>query len=322
MTAVGFVGLGVMGTPMALNLARAGTPLVVWNRTPAKTGPLRDAGAVVAETPTEVFARAEVVVLMLANAAAIDAVLGRGTPAFAWLVADRTLVHMGTTAPAYSAALEAEVVACGGRYVEAPVSGSRKPAEAGELVGMLAGDPASVARVRGLLGPVCARVFDCGAVPNALLTKLAVNHFLITMVTGLCESFHFAERHGLDLDLFVDVLDAGPMASSVSRVKAAKLRDGDFTVQASVSDVLYNNRLVADAARRAGVASPLLDASEELYALAASLGHGGEDMAAVVRALRATASSPPAATAAPTPPAAPRPPSRPTTTARRDPASP
>ena len=93
--------------------------------------------------------------------------------------------------------------------VEAPVSGSRTPAENGELVAMLAGDPDAVAEVRPLLAPMCRQTFLCGAVPGALHMKLAVNLYLITMVTGLAEAAHFAGQHGLDLERFVAVLDAG-----------------------------------------------------------------------------------------------------------------
>lgn len=214
---VGFIGLGVMGQPMALNLARAGTPLVVWNRSRDRSEPLRAAGAEIARSPAEVFERARTVILMLADEAALDTVLGRGTPDFAAHVAGRTLVHMGTTAPEYSAALQDAVRAVGGRYVEAPVSGSRVPAEQGELVAMLAGDDDAVAAVRPLLAPMCRETFDCGDVPGALLMKFSVNLFLITLVTGLTEAFHFAGRHGLDQRLLRDVLDAGPMASAVSR---------------------------------------------------------------------------------------------------------
>jgi len=287
MVDVGFLGLGVMGRPMALNLARAGHALAVWNRSPAASEPLRAAGAVVAADPAEVFRLAPVVVLMLADGAAIDAVLGRGTPAFAARVAGRTVVHMGTTSPEYSQGLEADIRAAGGGYVEAPVSGSRGPAEAGELVAMLAGEPSAVAAVRPLLRPLCREAFDCGPVPNALLMKLAVNLHLITMVTGLSEAFHFAERNGLDLERFAAVLDAGPMASSVSRAKTPKLATGDFAVQAGVVDVLKNNRLIAEAARAAGLASPLLDVCHALYRETAALGHGGADMVAVLRAIEA-----------------------------------
>ncbi len=287
MVDVGFLGLGVMGQPMALNLARAGTALAVWNRTPARSEPLRAAGALVAAEPAEVFRLAPVVVLMLADGDVMDAALGRGTPEFAANVAGHTIVHMGTTAPEYSHGLEADVRAAGGRYVEAPVSGSRAPAEAGELVAMLAGEQSAVDAVRPLLRPVCREAFDCGPVPNALRMKLAVNLFLITMVTGLAEAFHFADQHGLDLEVFTAVLDAGPMASGVSRVKAPKLLTGDFTVQAGVVDVLKNNRLIAEAARAAGLASPLLDVCHALFGETLALGHGGADMVAVLHAIEA-----------------------------------
>jgi 3-hydroxyisobutyrate dehydrogenase len=282
---IGFLGLGVMGEPMAHNLARADTPLVVWNRTPGKEAGPRAAGAVVAANPAEVFERARTVILMLADGAAVDAVLGRGTPGFATLVAGHTIVHMGTTEAGYSSGLAADVRSAGGRYVEAPVSGSRKPAEAGELVAMVAGDPAAVAEVRSLLAPMCHQTVDCGAVPNAMLMKLSVNLYLITMVTGLAEAVHFATRHDLDLPTFVGVLDAGPMASGVSRLKAAKLVARDFAVQASIANVLYNNRLIAGAARAAGIASPLLDVCHALFGETADLGLGGTDMAAVVHAI-------------------------------------
>ncbi|GAA2278306.1 2-hydroxy-3-oxopropionate reductase [Streptomyces ruber] len=284
---VGFIGLGVMGRPMALNLVRAGARLLVWNRTPARCEPLRAAGAEVAAGPGEVFARAGTVILMLADETAVDSVLGRGTPDFAERVTARTVVHMGTTSPEFSRALEADVRAAGGRYVEAPVSGSRGPAEAGRLVAMLAGDEEAVAAVRPLLGSVCHEAFVCGTVPDALLMKLSVNLFLITLATGLTEAFHFAGRQGLDRRRFLEILDAGPMASGVSRTKGAKLLAGDFGVQAAARDVLKNNRLIAEAARKADLASPLLDVCHALFDETVALGHGDADMVAVLHAIEA-----------------------------------
>lgn len=136
-----------------------------------------------------------------------------------------------------------------------------------------------------LLAPVCARTFACGDVPQALLMKLSVNLYLITMVAGLAEASHFAELQGVDLALFRDILDAGPMASSVSKVKLPKLVDKDFSVQASITDVYMNNRLVAQAAREAGIATPLLDVCHALFAETEALGHGKADMVAVVHAV-------------------------------------
>jgi len=282
---VGFIGLGAMGEPMALNLLKAGRPLLVWNRSPSKCAVLADAGAAVAKDAAEVFVRCEVVILMLVDGAAMDSVLARGDRAFADRVEGRTLINMATTAPGYSKALDADVRAAGGRYVEAPVSGSRRPAEAGQLVAMLAGEPQVVAAVRPLLAPMCRDAISCGPVPNALFIKLAVNVFLTAVVTGLAEAAHFAERHGLDLARFVAVLDAGPLASDVSRVKAAKLVAQDFAAQASISNVLQNVRLIAEAAREAGIASPILDACHALYGETQALGLGSEDMVAVIRAI-------------------------------------
>ena len=276
-----------MGFAMAGNLARAGVELVVWNRSADKLAALAANGASVTAAPAAaaVFAQAPVVILMLANGAAIDAVLERGTPAFAGMVRDRTVVHMGTTAPAYSKALEADILAAGGAYVEAPVSGSRVPAEQGKLVGMLAGDASAVAQVAPLLAPMCERVFSCGAVPQALQMKLAVNLFLITMVTGLAEAANFASRNGVDLEVFRAIVDAGPMASKVASVKLDKLVRQDYAVQASISDVLMNTRLIADAARASASMSPLLDQCLALFARTEALGQGGADMAAVILAL-------------------------------------
>jgi 3-hydroxyisobutyrate dehydrogenase len=284
---VGFLGLGVMGAPMALNLAHGGTSLVVWNRTVGRAEALRAAGAEVASSVDEVFERADPVILMLANAEAIDAVLGRGTTHFAANVCGHTLVHMGTTAPEYSRDLERDVREAGGRYVEAPVSGSRIPAESGDLVGMLAGDERAVAVVRPLLAPMCRETIECGAVPNALLLKLSINLFLITMVTGLAEAVHFADRQGLDLRRFLAVHASGPMSSAVSRIKADKLVRRDFEVQAAAADVLMNNRLVADAARAAGIATPLLDTAHALFRETVHHGFGAQDMTAVLRAIEA-----------------------------------
>lgn len=284
---VGFAGLGVMGVPIALNLARAGTDLVVWSRSGTHYQELQSASAKVASTFEDLCQRCEVIVLMLADASAMDQVLNRGTDAFPQLVQGKVIVNMGTTSAEYSAQLGVDIQASAGRYVEAPVSGSRQPAIDGQLVGMLAGEDDAVSIVRPILGPACRQIYECGPVPRALHMKLAVNLFLITMVAGLAESAHFAQRHGLDLSLFRSILDVGPMASSVSKIKLGKLVDGDFSVQASIQDVLKNNQLVAQAARLANLASPMLDTSHALFQEAVDLGFAREDMAAVVKAIEA-----------------------------------
>lgn len=284
---IGFIGLGIMGQPMASNLVRAGFDVVVWARSAAPVDALVAEGARAAAEVAGVFDAAETVILMLRDEAAVDEVLSRGTEAFTALVAGRTIVQMGTFTTSFSRALSDEVQAAGGRYVEAPVSGSRGPAIDGTLVGMLAGDTDDIARVEPIVAAVCAQTFRCGEIPAALSMKLAVNTFLITMVTGLAETFHFAARTGADADVLREVLAAGPMASAVSRGKAQKLTDDDFSAQAAISDVLKNARLAEDAAREAGSAHPLITASRELYEEADQSGVGALDMIGVIGAFAA-----------------------------------
>jgi 3-hydroxyisobutyrate dehydrogenase len=288
---IGFVGLGVMGQPMAINLARA-HPVIVWNRSVDRTRAASEAGAAVASSVDEVFREAQVVFLMLADGSAIDEVLGRGSQLFGARVRGRTVVHLGTTPPEYSQDLGADIDAAGGSYVECPVSGSRLPAEEGALVAMLAGEAAVVEQVRPLLASMCRQSFDCGRVPGALHMKLAVNLFLITLVTGLAESVHLAARNGSSLEILRQVLDSGPMGSTVSRGKLEKFVNGDYAVQASAANVLYNNELIAESARKLGAATPLLDRCHQLFREAVELGHGGEDMIAVLHAISAYADEP------------------------------
>lgn len=273
-----------MGEPMALNLVRRFGRLTVWNRTRERCAVLADAGAAVADSPAALCAASEVVFLMLIDGRAMDEVLGRGTPQFQRNVAGRTIVNTATVSPRDSKALEADIRAAGGDYVEAPVSGSRKPAEQGQLVAMLAGDAAAVARVEPLFAPMCRATVPCGAVPGALTMKFAVNIFLIASITGLAEAAHFAEAQGLDLQAWAKIVNTSQMASDISRVKVDKLLAGDLGAQAAIRNVLETNRLIAEAARDDGIRTPLMDACLDLYRRAEGMGLDGLDMIAVVRA--------------------------------------
>lgn len=283
---LGFVGLGAMGEPMAMNLLNAVGALCVWNRSPERCVPLAEAGAKVAASLDELFEHSEVVFLMLTDGAALDEVLGRGGERFGWRVASRILVNMATVSPAYSRQLEADIGAHGGAYVEAPVSGSRAPAQKGQLVCMLAGADAAVGQVIPLLRPLCRDALACGPVPSALVMKFAVNVFLIATVTGLAEAANFAQGHGLDLGRWATIVNASQMASDISRIKVDKLLRDDFSPQAAISNVLETTRLIAAAAEAQGIHAPLIASSLQLYRHAQSMGLGSEDMIGVVQAFQ------------------------------------
>jgi 3-hydroxyisobutyrate dehydrogenase len=266
---VGFIGTGKMGFPMATNLLRAGVALLVWNRTPDKCEPLVAQGAQRASSAAELMGATSIILVMLANEQAIDAVLERGSPSFNEMLGGKTLVNLGTTSADYSRQLELDVIRAGGLYVEAPVSGN----------------PTAIQSIEPLLASLCAKVFACGQVPNALRTKLAVNHFLITMVAALGETTQAARAAGIDLSILQEVLDAGPMASDVSRIKLDKLLRGDFSPQASLQDAGKIAQLALAQAMAAGARAPLMETCVDLYRDAQLAGWESLDMIAATRTL-------------------------------------
>ncbi|HRG54812.1 MAG TPA: NAD(P)-dependent oxidoreductase [Lacunisphaera sp.] len=284
MTPIGFLGLGTMGEVMALRLLRAGHALHVWNRTAAKAAPLAAAGARVAASPADVIAACPVVFLMLADGAATDAVLGRGTPAFA-AVRGRLFVNCATVAPDYSRGLEQALRAAGARFVEAPVSGSRKPAETGTLIAMLAGEPDAVAEVAPLFAPLAKQAIACGPVPNGTLTKLATNILLVNSVAALAEMMRFADAHGLDRDKVAEVVSNGQLGSDNVRIRAAKLAARDFTAHSAIRNVLDSLGRTGVAATAVNCALPLTERTLQLLRDTVQLGHADADMIALYHAI-------------------------------------
>lgn len=281
---LGFAGLGLMGSPMAANLLRVGVELAVYNRSAAPREALRQLGARAFFDAAGLFSACDVVILMLADDAATDQVLGRGSADFARRVAGRLIVNMGTHAPSWSKALEEDILAAGGRFVEAPVSGSRGPAEAGQLVAMVAGEAEALDAVRPLLAPLCREVVVTGRVPSAMACKMAVNLYLIASVAALAEAAALAKMLGLDPALFEQVIGSGPLGSDVARAKLAKMVSGDFAPQAALRDVCKNAALVADAAAAAGMDATLLGSARQRFDAALGDGGGDLDMSAVIGA--------------------------------------
>jgi 3-hydroxyisobutyrate dehydrogenase len=284
---VSFVGLGVMGEPMAWNLAQAGFTLTVFNRSPARSEPFRKAGVTVAATARDAVGASDVIVLMLPDEAAIDAVLERDAEGRIGMPLDgRVIALMSTVAPAYSQALGDAVEAAGGSYVEAPVSGSRQPAEAGQLVIMAAArDSDLIGQVEPVFAAVGKATIRCGAPPDAMRMKLANNLLLIAMFEALAEATHFARGIGLDLDQFFSLVLAGPMANDLFRGKVPKLLSGDYAQQAAVKTVAGVIHLICEEARRMNLSTPVAATNEKLFARAVAEGLGEDDVIGIQKLL-------------------------------------
>ena len=278
---VGFIGLGTMGAPIAARLLGQGAKLVVWNRTRSKCQPLAQAGAAVAESVEDLCERCETLLLMVTDGTAIDAVLARGGPGFAARVRGRTIVSLSTIPAAHSAGLARDIAAAGGRYVEAPISGSRRPAEQGQLVAMLAGKESDVRRVQAVLAPACRDMVACGPVPNALLMKHATTLVLIPTMISLAEAAAFVRQAGLSMEAFASTLLAGQMASDLLRAKLPKLVAQDWTPHSSTSNVLLSGEATGATVRQAGGHAPLLEEACRLVAAARDRGLGDKDVLAM-----------------------------------------
>lgn len=290
---VGVVGLGAMGEPIARNLLAAGFDVVLHTRSPAKADPFRDDAEVVGGAH-ELFERSDIVVLTVPGEAEIDDVLGRSGGRLQAPVRDTVVVNASTVAPAFSAALQTDVERRGGSYVEAPLSGSRKPAEAGTLVVIAAArDEMVLDLVQPLFDAIGKATLRCGAPPEAMRMKLANNLLLITLLLGYAQAFTFARAVGLDPRLFADLVAMGPMANDVFQVKARMLLDREFESQASITNVHKDTRLIAAETRRHGIHAPYAQVNCDLLAAAIDDGWGADDIIGVAQLLeRATAAGP------------------------------
>lgn len=290
--AVGVVGLGAMGEPVARNLVAAGLQVVLFNRSADKAEPFRG-HAVITASAHEVFRSSEVILLLVPGAPEIDQVLQRSDGVVRVPVRDKIVVNMATVAPGYSQSLAGAVAAQGGRYVEAPLSGSRKPAAAGELVVLTASAHEDVLdRVQPLFDAIGKQTMRCGAPPNAMRMKLANNLLLITLLVGFAEAFHFAQALGLDPERFVELVLAGPMANDVFRGKAGKLLAADFAAEAAIKNVHKDSRLISAEARRASASTPVAATIADLLA-AAENDLAEDDIIGVIQVLEQTSADRP-----------------------------
>ncbi|KAH8803713.1 NAD binding domain of 6-phosphogluconate dehydrogenase-domain-containing protein [Xylogone sp. PMI_703] len=288
---VGFLGLGMMGTPMAINLCRKFS-VIVWNRSESKYKNLVDAGASVGMTPSHVVKQSDIVFTMLFDDSAIQSMIDSDDN-FLKSMRGKTLINTSSVSVAYSHKLAQQVHDAGGNFVEMPVSGSKIPAEQGQLVGMIAGEPAISDLIHPIVEPItCAAVY-CGPIGSGLKAKYAVNLFLVSVTAGLVESMNLARAQGLPLESFGRVLNACPLASAYSKVKIAKILREDWSPQAAIKDCYNSTRLIQSAAQDVKVQTPLIQICNSLYRDAHNSGLGGEDMIAIYKLFAQAPNKPP-----------------------------
>ena len=284
---IGFAGLGVMGRPMAANLVAAGANLVVYNRSAAGADELRAAGAAVVAAPADLADRADVIITMLADDAAVtevvrDALIPAARPG-------SLIVDMSTISPALSRELAALAAERGVRALDAPVSGGDVGARAGTLSIMVGGEAEDLERARPLLEVLGASIVLCGPAGAGQVVK-ACNQVLVAItIAGVSEALVLGSKLGVAPATVLDVLSRGLAGNKVMELRRDKFLDHAFTPGFRVD--LHHKDL--DIALRGGgqanVPLPLTALTQQLFRQVRAAGHGGEDHTALLLAIEALA---------------------------------
>jgi 2-hydroxy-3-oxopropionate reductase len=289
---VGFVGLGVMGRPMARNLLRAGHRVVVWNRSAGPAAELAAAGATVARTPAELAAATPVVLTMLPDLPQVEEVLRRDDGLLAGMTRGSVLVVLGTVSPVAVRDLGARLEPARVAVIDAPVSGGDVGAEQATLSIMVGGRPEDVARVRPYLEAMGTTVDHLGPLGAGQLAKACNQIVVAATLTALSEALVLARRGGLDPQRVFAVLGGGLAASRVLEVKGPKLLGGDFRPGGAAAFQHKDLGFALAAAREEGVALPLTALVDQLYGAARWNGFGDDDHSVVVRVIERLAGEP------------------------------
>ncbi len=274
---VALLGTGTMGAGMARNIAAAGIPLRVWNRTRAKAEPLAGAGITVADTAAEAVRGADVVITMLFDTASVEAALAEARDG---LTPGAVLLQQSTVGVEGTDRLAALAADLGLVFVDAPVLGTKKPAEDGALVVLASGPEDAQARLTPVLDAIGSRTLWVGAAGQGTRLKLVANSWVLTVVEGIAEALTLAKALGVEPQQFLDVVKGGAMDAPYVQLKGSAMLAGDFAPSFGLDGAAKDAGLIVDAARAAGADVAVIEAVQQHFARALEAGHGDKDMAA------------------------------------------
>lgn len=286
---IGFAGLGLMGSRMARQFLDKGWPLTVWNRTPERTAPLREAGASVAATPRELAESCDVVVACVADPNAVgrlvfadDGIRPAARPGFRYLEAS-------TISPGLARRVAEALRARGADMLEAPMTGSKIGAEKGTLLFMTGGALAVHEELMPVMMAMGSRAIHCGEIGQASVVKLIGNTIISFMLEGFCEGLVVAQKNGVPLQTVVDVIMASGFASPYFTFKGAAIAKRDWDQHFSIDLLVKDQTLMMEEAAARKVPLPGLAAIREVFQSARAQGLGQEDIGAVIKVLEKAA---------------------------------
>ena len=285
MQTVGIVGLGLLGHAVASRLIAAKHRVIGYDTVPARVDALKALGGEPAASSAAVTASADVVCTVLPSLAAVESVILGADGIVASARAGSTVVQMSTISPALTERLAREVTARGLGFLDCPISGTSGMVERGQGIIFVGGVRPLFERWQKTLESVLPRAVYIGHAGQAMTLKLVANLLVALNSAAAAEALLMVKRAGLDPALCLDVLADGAASSRMLEVRGPMILRGEFPAQMKLDLFMKDLHLIQDAARAVGAPLPLTDVAERLYAAVDARGHGGEDLAVVVRAL-------------------------------------
>ncbi|WP_428330034.1 NAD(P)-dependent oxidoreductase [Mucilaginibacter sp.] len=280
-TKIGWIGLGNMGIPMSQQLIKAGYTLSVYNRNKEKEAPLISAGATTAASPAMLIQQVDIVIIMVSDDDAIDAVFNSNDGLLSAKTNGKLIINMSTVSPAISKKMAQLCEQQGNFYLDAPVSGSVKQAEDGLLVIMAGGNEKAFEQAKPVLEKMGKLVMHIGDTGTGNTAKLVINTLLSIHAQALAEAIVFAQQNGLKATDLLTLVNNSALASPFIKIKGDAIINDNYKAVFALKHIAKDLRLAKDI----GMASPLGDAAFETYQQAeATLGN--EDIIAVIKQVR------------------------------------
>jgi len=284
---IGFIGLGLMGRPMALNLLKAGHSVTVWNRTASRAEELVAAGATLAASPREVAAASEVLLTIVSDPPALEEVLwgheGEDDGALAGLRPGALYIDSSTVSPSLARRVSAACAARNARFLDAPVTGGDWGAREGNLVFMVGGDPEALREAEPVLGVLGKRWFHLGPNGAGQTVKLAMNALLALQVDAMAEALALVTRSGLRGEQLIEVMQSSMARSGVLDIKSPLMVKGEFKPSFPLRLMHKDLGLALDLANQLGVPLPATAAARETYSAVKGQSAEDVDYSAVIR---------------------------------------
>ncbi|SDW85477.1 NAD(P)-dependent oxidoreductase [Flavobacterium degerlachei] len=279
---LGWIGLGNMGNPMVLNLLKANFEVTVFNRTKDKETPLIEAGAKSANSPQELMESCDVVLTMLSNDEAVKEIFEGPSGLLNREYPDKIIINMSTVSPATSRYLSTNCSKKEVAFVDAPVSGSVKPAQDGTLVILVGSTAESYQKVKpvfDVLGKISIHVGAAGVASSA---KLAINYLLGLNLQGLAETIIFAENNGVSKEDMLSIINEGACGNGITKIKSTSILEDSYPAAFALKHLVKDLGL----AKEAGLNTPLIEPLFDSYSAAQYEGLGDEDVMAIIKSLR------------------------------------